>query len=360
MSATGLAAEGAALLGDRLARVATWLEAHQADALVLARPENLAWVTGGGDFRVSREGGGVADAVVTPHGLTIVTDRIEARRLRDEALPPGAEVEVVAWHDAGARAAAVARLTRGARAASDADADLAELRLPLTEIERERFARLGSDASRLLTDALSGLEPGGSEHQVAARVHHLLRGAGLELPVVLVAGETRFARYRHPVVTAAPFGAFGLVVVCAQRHGLIASLSRTVAFGRVPDLLAERLASVLRVEAAMLDATRPGAATDEVLGAARSAYAAEGAAEAWLDHHQGGPAGYLPREWLATPAETRRLRSGMPVAWNPSLPLAKSEDTFWIGDDGLVNMTWDERWPSREVGGRTRADVRVL
>jgi Xaa-Pro dipeptidase len=348
------------LLRDRLARVGAWLEDHDADALVLHRDENLAWVTGGGDLRVSREDDAVADAVVSAHGLTIVTSRIEAGRLQDEVLSPDTHVEVVPWHDRGARAGAVARLTRGARTASDRDVDLAELRLPLTPLERERFAAIGATASRLLTDTAARLEPGWTEHQVAAEIHHALRGAGLELPVVLIAGERRFGRYRHPVVTGAPFGAFGLIVVCAKRHGLVASLTRTVAFGSVPDALAERLASVLRIEAAMLDATAPGVATSDVLAVARDAYAAEGHPDAWLDHHQGGPAGYAPREWLATPGETRRLRAGMPVAWNPSLPFAKSEDSFWIDDGGLVNVTWDERWPSTTVAGRDRAVVRTL
>jgi Xaa-Pro aminopeptidase len=358
--ANGDLGERESLLRDRLARVGVWLEAHGADALVLRRPENLAWVTGGGDLRVSREGDSVADAVVTAHTLRVITSRIEAPRLQDEILAPGTDLEVVAWHDPTARSAAIDRITRGMRTLSDRDVDLAELRLPLTPLERARFERLGSEAARGVTDTVDALEPGLSEHEVAARVHRTLRALGMELPVVLVAGEERFGRYRHPVVTRAPFGAFGLIVVCAQRHGLIASLSRTVAFGDVPDLLQERLARVLRIEEAMLDATRSGVATNAVLQAARSAYEREGERDAWLDHHQGGPAGYAPREWLATPDETRLLRTGMAVAWNPSLPFAKSEDSFWIEEEGLVNLTWDDRWPSTVVGGRTRALVRAL
>jgi Xaa-Pro dipeptidase len=50
----------------------------------------------------------------------------------------------------------------------------------------------------------------------------------------------------------------------------------------------------------------------------------------------------------------------VPVAWNPSLPFAKSEDTFWLSEDGLTNLTWDPRWPARPVTGRQRAWVRTL
>jgi Xaa-Pro aminopeptidase len=352
--------EARQLFADRLERVTRLLHEHGADALVVRRHENLAWVTGGGDLHVSREGDPVADAIVTADGLTVVTNRIEAARLEAEVLPPGTRLEVVEWHQPGGRAAAVERLVQGRRVLSDGTTDLAGLRLPLTAIERERFEALGATASRRLTDAVSLLEPGLREHEVAARVQGHLRAAGLELPVVLIAGEERFGAFRHPVVTGAPFGAFGLIVVCAQRHGLVASLSRIVAFGGVPELVEARLERVQRVEAAMLAATVPDVATRDVFEAARAAYEAEGERDAWRDHHQGGPAGYAPREWLATPSETRRIPAGTPVAWNPSLPLAKTEDTFWLGTDGLTNLTWDDRWPSVIVAGRARATVRVL
>jgi Xaa-Pro dipeptidase len=348
------------LLTDRLARVGAFLAERGADALVLRRAENLAWVTGGGDLRVSREGDPVAEAIVTADRLTVVTNRIEASRFEAEVVPPGTHVESVPWFEPGARAAATARLTAGGRVVSDSELDLATLRLPLTGLEQERFAALGALASRRLTDAVERLEPGSTEAQVAAHVHATLRNEGLELPVVLVAGADRFGRFRHPVVTGAPFGDFGLIVVCAARYGLVASLSRMIAFGTVPDHVARRLEQVHRIEASMLDATRPDVPTDAVLAAARDAYAREGEPEAWKDHHQGGPAGYGPREWLATPHETRPLRIGMPVAWNPSLPFAKAEDTFMITENGLRNCTWDDRWPAVEVAGRERATIKEL
>jgi Xaa-Pro dipeptidase len=113
------------------------------------------------------------------------------------------------------------------------------------------------------------------------------------------------------------------------------------------------------VEAAMLAASRDGVATREVLATARAAYEEVDEATAWEDHHQGGPAGYVPRSWLATPDEGRVLSLGMALAWNPSLPWAKSEDTFLLDADGLLNLTWDDRWPHVRVDGRPRAAIRV-
>lgn len=348
-------------LAAKLARVGAWLDARGADALHVRRAENLAWITGGGDPLVHREGAPIAEAIATGDALVVVANRIEAARLEAEELPPGARVEVVPWFEKGARPARAEALVAARRVVSDADADLGELRNPLLPVERARLAAIGEAASRALGDAASALDAGFSEREVAARLHGAIRAAGADLPVALVAGERRLGHVRHPVPTDAPFGRVGLLVVCAQRFGLVASLSRMVAFGSVPEPVAAALATVHRVEAAMLAATRPDAATEAVLDAARGAYAAAGVPDAWHDHHQGGPAGYLPRDWLAVPSERRPLRAGMAVAWNPSLPWAKAEDTFVLDDDGaLANLTWDGRWPSEAVAGRPRARVRVL
>ena len=345
-------------LAHKLAAVGDWLEARESEALRLRRAENLAWITGGGDLLIHREGAPIAEAIATHDGLTVVTNRIEAARLEAEELPPGTRVEVVDWHDAGARGRRIAGLLQGRAWLDDADHDLVDLRQPLLPVEQARLAAVGAAASRALTDVVDGLEPGLTERGVAARVHGGLRAAGVDLPVCLVAGERRFGHVRHPVATDLPFGEIGLLVVGAVRFGLVASLSRTIAFGEVPERAAAALRRVWRVEAAMLAASRPGVATRDVLVAARAAYAEVGEPGAWEDHHQGGPAGYLPRNWLATPDEGRALRAGTPLAWNPSLPWAKSEDTFLLGDDGLTNLTWDERWPHERVDGRPRAAIR--
>jgi Xaa-Pro aminopeptidase len=348
-------------LATKLGRVGAWLEARGADALHVRRAENLAWITGGGDLLVHREGAPIAEAIATGDALVVVTNRIEAARLEAEELPPGVRVEVVPWSEPGGRAARARGLLGARRVLDDADPDVAELRHPLLPVERARLAAIGEAASRALGDAASALDAGFTERAAAARLHGAIRAAGADLPVVLVAGEARLGHVRHPVPTDAPLGRVGLLVVCAQRFGLVASLSRLVAFGSVAEPVAAALAKVLGVEASMLAATRPGVATEAVLDAARRAYAEAGVPDAWEDHHQGGPTGYLPRDWLAMPGERRPLRAGTAVAWNPSLPWAKSEDTFLLEEDGgLTNLTWDPRWPSEAVAGRPRARVRVL
>ena len=49
---------------------------------------------------------------------------------------------------------------------------------------------------------------------------------------------------------------------------------------------------------------------------------------------------------------------GAVVAWNPSLPGAKSEDTVLVQPDGRLDVvTLDPRWPTTIVGSRSRPEV---
>ncbi len=351
----------AAELETKRARLIARSEARGAGAMVVRRADTLAWLLGGADVLVSRQAGPVVEAVVHATGVEIVTNRIESERLRKEELPDGCNLHAVPWEEPGAlriRSHAIARAASpSGDIVDDGEVDVTDARWPLLDVEVERLRAAGRVTATTLTDVIAGLEPDLSEHAAAGRAIGALRSRGLHVPVVLVAGASRFGSVRHPVPTHAPLGAAALVVVCSEARGLVNSTSRIVQFGVQPGPIAERLAQVLQVESAMLTATRPDARLEDVLGAARTAYTAVGHPEAWRDHHQGGPIGYRPREWLVTPGDQRPLLRGAAYAWNPSLPWAKAEDTFFLSESGLENVTWDDRWPSLMIDGRARADV---
>src|SRR5829696_4160497 len=74
------------------------------DALVLRRPANFAWYTGGADSRVDHVAPeGVADIVLDADDERVLTSTIEAPRMRGEQTPV---MEVVAypWHRGAADA----------------------------------------------------------------------------------------------------------------------------------------------------------------------------------------------------------------------------------------------------------------
>ena len=54
-------------------------------------------------------------------------------------------------------------------------------------------------------------------------------------------------------------------------------------------------------------------------------------------------------------ATSEPLAARMAIAFNPSLPGIKLEDTFLVGEDGLENLTFDPAWPAITHASRQRA-----
>lgn len=331
-------------------RVLEILEEAGADAVVLSSTAAVSWYLDGGRPGVSIAAEPVVALRVSRDGDEVFTTSNEARRLAAEELPAGLTVHERAWHEPmpaidGLREAQVDDRLRAAR-------------VPLLPAETERFRRLGGDAAESMTDALSAAEPHWSERRLASAVAAGIVRVGADPLVVLVAGESRSA-FPHPLPTAARLGRRAMAVACARRDGLIADLTRWVAFG--PPTQAEHDAErrILDVEAAAFDATRPGRRLCDVLDAIRLAYPAAGfAADQWTRHHQGGAAGYNGRDPRAVPGTQDTIRLGQAFAWNPWVPGAKVEDTVLLtGDDDaprIETLTLDPRWPTVEVAGRAR------
>jgi antitoxin VapB len=79
------------------------------------------------------------------------------------------------------------------------------------------------------------------------------------------------------------------------------------------------------------------------------AYAETGFPDEWHLHHQGGPAGYEAREYIATPDSADVVSIGQAYAWNPSITGTKSEDTILVGEADNEVLTAIENWPTLPV-----------
>lgn len=358
-------------LSSKLAVIREALERNRLGAIRLRSHAWFAWATCGGSNGVLLASeAGVAEVLVTASEARVVTDAIESARIRDEQLPAMLEVVDFPWQRPAEREAHVREAARGGSVASDLPTD-GEVELPAAlETERrrlrsgeiERYRSLARDAAEAVTETLEAATPSASELEIAGIATGALLRRGLDPALVLVGGAARIHRYRHPRPTDTVIGDRVTVVVCARRSGLYANLTRHAFFRRPTSAELADAQAVATVEAAALDASRPGATLGRVYDAIADGYARAGHAGAEHGHHQGGITGYLSREALAMPGSTVQLMPPVALAWNPSLPGAKIEDTILRASapGGLEVLTVDPAWPTAEVAGLPRPDVRVL
>jgi Xaa-Pro aminopeptidase len=323
-------------------------------------------LTAGGTNGVdlSREAGAGALLVRNDGKLFVLANRIEMPRLLNEELA-GEEFEPVefSWQEERASptflpARALSLLDKGAALGSDVDvganalpidAALARCRYQLTISEIERFRLLASDAGRAVGSLARNLVPGETEREVARRVTDALAAYDIRAVVNLVAADERIQKYRHPVPTERRWKNVIMLVVCGRRGGMIASLTRIVCSGAIPDELRRRTVAAARVNAQLLSATRPGVTGSELYEVAARTYAAEGFEGEEQLHHQGGASGYRTRDWLAHPACTEQVQLGQAFAWNPSITGTKVEETCIAFADGAEVLTTTPAWPQIAV-----------
>lgn len=347
----------------KIRRMQQWLAECAAGALRLRGTDWFAWATAGGSNTVLLVAEtGVAEILVTPEQAYVLTDEIEAERLASEEVPPGYEWHVAPWADLSLRERFVRDAVGGASILSDRPAE-GEMRLPehlqqqrwiLEESERARYRMVGQLAAAAMTEVMRAARPNWTEYQLAGAGAEALWGRGLHPALTLAAGAQRMPRYRHPTASASHLGDGAMLVFCARGQGLYANLTRFVQFAKSNVALDKLQQAIYRVEAAGLQACQPGQALSGVYQAFNQAYCIEGQNNAIRAHHQGGITGYLAREIVASAETHPVLAEGMAVAFNPSLPGVKVEDTFLIHQNGLENLTLDADWPSLQVEGRAR------
>ena len=334
---------------------------------MLTRPGPVSWLTGGLPPPVDRSAAtDLVWAVVTGPAATLITTEVEADRIRTEYRPDRhgfTEVVTVPWYDPDAFVHAAAEIAGAPPIAltsdghpafgTDSSDDLTELRLALAGAEQDDLRALGADAAQALEAALTAWSPGERDLDIQARVAAALETRGADTPVLIVGGDDRVQRYRHPMAAGAPVHRLAMAVVVARRGGLHAAATRFACAGPLSAQLRSLWDRVGRIERDTLAASRPGYSYGSVLAALDRGYAREGAMGGWAGHYQGGPIGYAQREFEIAPRQpdsrwsAARIEPGHAVAWNPSLPGgAKAEDTYLVHASGLERVTAGPDWPT--------------
>ncbi|MGM0606282.1 MAG: M24 family metallopeptidase [Halobacteriota archaeon] len=346
-------------LETRRERLESYLDRTDLRAVWFVRPNGFAWLTGGSNVVDRDSDVGVAAAGYTrADGFVVVTSNVEADRLSAEELPAAFTVESRPWYGNSLVDSLVERSPTPAGADLPIDAagfesiDPAALRQPLTDADVDAYERLGAETAAAIETICRELQPGDTEHEVAAGVRIALSSQGINAPVVLVGGADRARAYRHFTPTTDRLGDYAIVSVTAERGGLYASLTRTVAFDP-PEWLYDRHEAAATVEASALGATQrvagAGGTAADVFGVIQDAYDVVEYPDEWKRHHQGGAAGYSGREWIATPSCSVPIRTPMAYAWNPTVRGAKSEGTVLVTAESITPLTTTGSWPTIEV-----------
>jgi Xaa-Pro aminopeptidase len=330
---------------------------HSLDAILLQRVSSVAWATNGAATYVNTASSkGEATLLVTGDQQYLLTNNIEATRLeKEENLhAQGWNFQLSPWFETEV---GTKRLVKGLKLGTDGlyasgvdlSDEIAHLRANLNMEEGKRFRVLGKLCAQAMDAAARAVHPGQREYEIAGLLAGEAERRGVQAIVNLIATDERIYNFRHPLPTDKTLDRYAMLILCGRRWGLVCSITRLVHFGKLPDEIGRKAGAVARVDASMIAATRPGGTLGQVIKRTQEAYAAVGYMDEWRLHHQGGPAGYEPREYLATPESKDVIIAGQVYAWNPSITGCKSEDSILINDEGYEILTSIPGWPTIQV-----------
>jgi Xaa-Pro aminopeptidase len=355
---------------EKVGRVRNFLNGCGRDAALFCRNDSFAWLScGGGAFVDKSSESAAASLLVTHNEAVALCNSSEMYRIPEEEIA-GLPFEIASWRWNEDSSAAIGGRISGLRTISDSGAygtefsdGLVGLRHVLTDEELDRYEAIGPEAAEAVESRCLALARGDSEFAFAGAVTGALMERGFQVPVCLVASDDRLLRYRHPIPTAKRVERTAMIAVCAQKYGLIVSLTRMVSFGHVDSETRRRHDAVIKIDANYIMNTVPGARTGDIVLSGKSLYESEGFGEDFYLHHQGGALGYAARYYCASERDENVAGNGQAFSWNPTIAGVKSEDTYIIRNGSPRVISDSGKWPMRrtDVNGRVmeRPDILV-
>jgi Xaa-Pro dipeptidase len=331
-------------------------------AVLFSRHENIAWATAG---RVeARVALGMETAVcsllLTRQGrhCYIAPENEGPRLAAEEFAGLGFEPLLYPWTDNTTDE--LAHKAGGPEIGADTSIpgfyhhNFTPLRTPLLPAEVDRLRQVAAAVAESTVHVLKTFAPGITEDEMTARISADLLARHIAPTVLLMGTDERISRYKHAVPRAGVLKNYGMLNLCARQRGMVISITRFVHFGPVPGTLAANFEKSARINAELLRATRAGAISSDLYAVAAKGYAAAGVPDEITKHHQGGPCGYLERDWVATPDGTQKVDPIQAFAWNPSLQGAKAEDTVLLhnGEIEILTATPDLPVIETTLGGK--------
>jgi len=329
------------------------------DGILLRKRNNFSWLTEGRkNHIVLSDPNGVSDWLILKDNNYLITNNMEKRRILDEEcknLTFDFHVLTTEWYESTDRI--IFELTAGQNIVSDTifsnwkvvDQDISFIRSCLSEIEISRYREICQSTANILEQTGKVIKPGMTELQICAKLFESAINHDLVIHVALVASDERIFKYRHPLSTNKKLDQYLMMVVCAERGGLVANATRFVHFGKLSAELILNKEKLANIDVAMNANTIPGNKVGDIIKVGIDAYKKVGFSDDWKKLHQGGLTGYSTREYLASPFTNHKVAVNQAYAWNPSLPGIKSEDTILVHQNRIEFLTTTNDWEYIEV-----------
>lgn len=339
-------------------KVKRLLTSRKLSGLLLAKQSNLHWFTGGKmNNIIKNEDISLIYLYITEKKKYLLATNSDNDRMMDEELAGlGFESVFYNWYDQSVFDA-LGKIHKPSAIGADINFpdtimmqdEISNIRRSLTPHEIERFRKLVGEHAKILTDFCLRLKPGLSEREIAAKFTYQCSLLGIRLPVLMIGGDDRAYKYRHPAFTDNIVKKHILFATVGEKDGLYAPTSRVIHFGNASEELKSKMDAANYVESFAAHKSFPGTALKDIFEAIKEAYKRKGFDGEWKNHTQGGLTNYKPCEYIIDSHSEIKLIANEAISFNPTIAGVKAEDTYIITEDGTRQISGDKRWPRSEI-----------
>lgn len=338
------------------ALLAEYLQLKGYDALLLTDPANYAWLTGGAQNVCGATYERKAAILVTTDARVVLCNNIDSGQIFDrEIVSLGFLIKERSWTEP--RDVLLDDVCRGRCVASDTDRagvvnvgeELQSFRLRCGDEEMQRLQELGRALTHAVEATGRNFEPGATEAEVAGHLAHRLYKRCIEPVRIQVMADGQSWRYRNWSYGEDRIERHVTIVATGRRHGLHATVARTVCLGLPPKDLEEAFGLAAVVQATGIYFSQPGWSVVDTWKRVARIYEKFEIPDEWQLAEQADISGYRLSEVRLTPQTPHCFESGQVVCWHPSVRSALVADTFLIRESGVENLSATEDWPTLTV-----------
>jgi Xaa-Pro dipeptidase len=344
----------------KLQKLRSWLAESGFDALIIARRENFAWLTCGGDSAVvNSTQNSVGCLLLTKNNQFLISHVMDGKRLMDEQIT-FQSFELIEMHWYEGEPVNKALEISGKNTAADINfpgtinvfPEILDLHYPMTELEMERLCELGQCMHSIFIEMSMKITPGISELDLAAEFHYLQNIKGISSDVLIVGSDERIIKYRHPMPTNKKIEKFVMLHSASRKWGLHAPITRLYSIGTPEEKFLRPFQSVMEIQAKVFENTKPGVFYSQIMELMKDWYAQAGYPEEWKNHFQGGPTGYVIVDSVRCLTQ-KIIQTNTPFEWFITVPGSKTAELSLLGKDGLKIVSNGDFWPqfSTDVNG---------
>lgn len=313
------------------------------DGVEIKSQANFSFLTRGRGFIGLASAASCGSLLITLNKVYLITENIEVMRLYEEQLDENPLIELLPfpWNEGQKRQEAIDRVARNLKIASESDIEkeLFGIRTLISQYDYKDYKDLCQDSTIILEDICKNIKKGITEYQLAGEISKELWTKNIEPITILIGFDERALKRRHPVMIGNVLKNYALVGICGRRNGLIVSISRDVLIDGDREM-EEKHRKCAMVNAAFLNSLKIGSTLEEVFEAGVNQYEKEGYPLEYLKHHQGGLTGFIPRELRANKGCVHKVRENEAYAFNPTIQGSKCEDTVFVTQNGIENLTY--------------------